>query len=44
MSGCGLAAPYVTVIRNLPILVLVLFAYFALPQMGIRLDKIKLRP
>ena len=32
---------YVTVIRNLPILVLVLFAFFALPQMGFRLDKIK---
>jgi polar amino acid transport system permease protein len=32
---------YVTIIRNLPILVLVLFAYFALPQMGFRLDKIK---
>ncbi|MGY5802223.1 amino acid ABC transporter permease [Rhizobium sp. LEGMi12c] len=32
---------YVTLIRNLPILVLVLFAYFALPQMGFRLDKIK---
>lgn len=31
---------YVTLIRNLPILVLVLFAYFALPQMGVRLDKI----
>lgn len=32
---------YVTFIRNMPILVLVLFAYFALPQMGFRLDKIK---
>lgn len=32
---------YVTVLRNLPILVLVLFAYFALPQLGLRLDKIK---
>ncbi len=32
---------YVTLIRNLPILVLVLFAYFALPQMGFRLDKTK---
>jgi His/Glu/Gln/Arg/opine family amino acid ABC transporter permease subunit len=32
---------YVTVIRNLPILVLVLFAYFALPQMGVRLGKIE---
>lgn len=39
-----IAAPartYVTVIRNLPILVLVLFVFFALPQMGFRLDKIK---
>ncbi|CCM78997.1 amino acid ABC transporter permease [Rhizobium mesoamericanum] len=35
------ARSYVTVIRNLPILVLVLFAFFALPQMGLRLDKIK---
>ncbi|MBS1182036.1 MAG: putative amino acid transporter, permease protein [Proteobacteria bacterium] len=35
------ATVYVTVIRNLPILVLVLFAYFALPQMGVRLDKIE---
>lgn len=34
------AAAYVTIIRNLPILVLVLFAYFALPQMGVRLGKI----
>lgn len=35
------ATVYVTVIRNLPILVLVLFAYFALPQMGVRLGKIE---
>ena len=35
-----LASTYVTIIRNLPILVLILFAYFALPQMGLRLDKI----
>lgn len=35
------ATAYVTLIRNLPILVLVLFAYFALPQMGVRLDKIE---
>lgn len=35
------ATSYVTVIRNLPILVLVLFAYFALPQMGVRLGKIE---
>lgn len=37
----GPAQVYVTVVRNLPILVLVLFAYFALPQMGFRLDKIQ---
>ncbi|MCF3641053.1 amino acid ABC transporter permease [Rhizobium sp. TRM95111] len=35
------ATAYVTLIRNLPILVLVLFAYFALPQMGVRLGKIE---
>lgn len=35
----GSARLYVTVLRNLPILVLVLFAYFALPQLGVRLDK-----
>jgi polar amino acid transport system permease protein len=35
------ATAYVTIIRNLPILVLVLFAYFALPQMGVRLGKIE---
>ncbi|KXG87388.1 amino acid ABC transporter permease [Agrobacterium bohemicum] len=35
------AAIYVTIIRNLPILVLVLFAYFALPQLGLRLGKIQ---
>lgn len=35
------AAVYVTVIRNTPILVLILFAYFALPQMGVRLGKIE---
>ncbi|KKX27155.1 amino acid ABC transporter permease [Rhizobium sp. LC145] len=35
------AVGYVTIIRNLPILVLVLFAYFALPQMGMRLGKIE---
>jgi glutamine transport system permease protein len=32
---------YVTVIRNTPILVLVLFTFFALPQLGIRLGKIE---
>ncbi|RUM24354.1 amino acid ABC transporter permease [Rhizobium vallis] len=35
------AALYVTIIRNLPILVLVLFAFFALPQLGIRIGKIQ---
>lgn len=39
--GVAAAQLYVTVIRNLPILVLVLFAYFALPQMGVRLDKLE---
>ncbi|GGF46018.1 ABC transporter permease [Aliidongia dinghuensis] len=34
-----IAALYVTVLRNLPILVIVLIAYFALPDLGIRLDK-----
>ncbi len=32
---------YVTVIRNTPILVLVLFTFFALPQLGVRLGKIE---
>lgn len=35
------AALYVTIIRNLPILVLVLFAFFALPQLGLRIGKIQ---
>jgi polar amino acid transport system permease protein len=35
------ASLYVTVIRNLPILVLVFFTYFALPQLGFRLGKIE---
>jgi polar amino acid transport system permease protein len=35
------ASLYVTLIRNLPILVLVLFTYFALPQLGLRLGKIE---
>ena len=33
-----LAAAYVEVIRNTPILVQIFFLYFALPQIGIRLD------
>jgi His/Glu/Gln/Arg/opine family amino acid ABC transporter permease subunit len=35
------AGLYVTVIRNTPILVLVLFSYFALPELGVRLGKIE---
>ncbi|MDR6951567.1 polar amino acid transport system permease protein [Ancylobacter sp. 3268] len=35
------AGAYVTLIRNLPILVLILFTYFALPQLGVRIDKIQ---
>ena len=37
----ALVAGYVTVIRNTPILVIVLIVYFALPQLGIRLGKIE---
>jgi polar amino acid transport system permease protein len=37
----GPAGVYVTAIRNTPILVLVLFTYFALPQLGFRLGKIE---
>jgi len=32
---------YVTAIRNTPILILILFTFFALPQMGFRLGKIE---
>ncbi|MDF0603298.1 amino acid ABC transporter permease [Psychromarinibacter sp. C21-152] len=35
------AGLYVTIIRNTPILVLILFTYFALPELGIRLGKIE---
>jgi His/Glu/Gln/Arg/opine family amino acid ABC transporter permease subunit len=35
----GISWIYVLLIRNTPLLVLVLLAYFALPQVGIRLDK-----
>lgn len=35
------AGIYVTIIRNTPILVLVLFTYFALPELGFRLGKIE---
>jgi polar amino acid transport system permease protein len=37
----GLVAGYVTVVRNTPILVIVLIAYFGLPELGIRLGKIE---
>ncbi len=37
----GVAAGYVAAIRNTPILVLVLFTYFALPQMGVTLGKLE---
>ena len=36
------ASVYVTVLRNTPILVLILFTYFALPELGIRLGKIEI--
>jgi polar amino acid transport system permease protein len=35
------ALTYVSTIRNIPILVLILFTFFALPQFGIRLGKIE---
>ena len=34
-------ASYVSVVRNLPLLVIVLFVYFALPRVGIRLGKME---
>jgi polar amino acid transport system permease protein len=37
----GPAGIYVTAIRNTPILVLILFTYFALPQLGFRLGKLE---
>jgi His/Glu/Gln/Arg/opine family amino acid ABC transporter permease subunit len=37
----GLVAGYVTLIRNTPILVIILIVYFGLPQLGIRLGKIE---
>ena len=36
----AVATTYVTVIRNTPLLVLILFTFFALPDLGVRLDKI----
>jgi len=35
-----IAVTYVTAIRNTPILVLIFFVFFALPQLGVRLGKI----
>lgn len=35
------ATSYVTVFRNTPILILIFFTYFALPQLGVRLGKIE---
>jgi His/Glu/Gln/Arg/opine family amino acid ABC transporter permease subunit len=37
----GAVSGYVTLIRNTPILVIVLIVYFGLPQLGIRLGKIE---
>lgn len=36
----AVSSVYVTVIRNIPILILILFIYFALPSVGILLDKV----
>ena len=36
-----LAACYVTFVRNTPLLVIVLVAYFALPEIGIRMEKLE---
>jgi polar amino acid transport system permease protein len=36
-----LAACYVTFVRNTPLLVIVLVAYFALPELGIRMEKLE---
>lgn len=37
----GAAKGYVTAIRNTPILVLIFFTYFALPQLGVRIGKVE---
>ncbi len=37
----AVAVVYVTAIRNTPILVLIFFTFFALPQMGVRLGKVE---
>jgi glutamine transport system permease protein len=36
-----LATTYVSIFRNTPLLVLILFTYFALPQLGVRLGKLE---
>jgi len=36
-----LAGGYVTFVRNTPLLVIVLVAYFALPELGIRMEKLE---
>lgn len=39
-TGRVLAGAYVSVVRNTPILVIVLMLYFALPDLGVRFDKV----
>jgi polar amino acid transport system permease protein len=39
-AGRWAATTYVAVVRNTPILVIVLMLYFALPDLGVRLDKV----
>jgi polar amino acid transport system permease protein len=39
-AGRRSAQTYVAVVRNTPILVIVLMLYFALPDLGVRLDKV----
>jgi His/Glu/Gln/Arg/opine family amino acid ABC transporter permease subunit len=39
-AGRLVAATYVAVVRNTPILVIVLMLYFALPDLGVTLDKV----
>lgn len=37
----GISVSYVAAIRNTPLLILIFFTYFALPQLGIRLGKVE---
>lgn len=37
----SIANSYVTLVRNLPILLIVLFAFFALPDVGVRMGKVE---